>query len=419
VNLTLLKRVNRKNRMLAIIAVAGVTAAGTLMATSPRHDPTEVQEKAWPVSAQVIEPQTLSPEVRVFGRVETPHHAQLTSAVSATVQTVNVSEGQTVKKGQVLLNLDDADEQLRYQQRLADTDQAAAELATTESELDSCTEVLAQMRQLLALSQAKVRRLEKLQQNRLVAVEKLEETRALVARQAIETAQQQLKVDNHPQRLAAAQAKLDRARALLEEQDLRLSRTVILAPFDGRISNLSVSPGNRVMEGQQLIALYDTSALQVRVSIPRDDALPIREAMASARPVKAVVTTEAGDVALKLHQLAAEVRRGSAGVEALFRIDSEASSLEVGRAVDVTVTLPAVEQVAAVPVHSVYGEDRIYTIVDGRLQGIQVTSVGQRTNAAGQLELLLSAPALRNATPVLTTTLPRASDGLLVNVVNG
>ena len=125
-----------------------------------------------------------------------------------------------------------------------------------------------------------------------------------------------------------------------------------------------------------------------------------------------------GPISLRLDQLAAEVQRGSAGVEGLFSLPARVAGLELGRAVDVTITLPALKQVAAVPVHSVYGDDRIYTIVDNRLQAVPVTTLGQRTNAAGELELLLSAPSLRAAMPVLTTTLPQASDGLLVNVIN-
>ena len=179
-NLNLLERVSRKNRVLAVIAVTGFTATGTLMATGPSHDANELQEKAWPVSATLIQPQTLSPEIKLFGRVETPHHAQMTSALTATVQTINVSEGQAVRKGEVLLNLDDADERLRYEQRLADANQAAAELQSTEAELDSCTAVLEQLRELLALTQAKVRRLEQLHRNQLVAAERLEDRSGLL-----------------------------------------------------------------------------------------------------------------------------------------------------------------------------------------------------------------------------------------------
>ena len=74
--------------------------------------------------------------------------------------------------------------------------------------------------------------------------------------------------------------------------------------------------------------------------------------------------------------------------------------------------------VVGVPVQSLYGEDRIYTISDGRLQAITVASFGQRSDSAGNYQLLVQAPELQAGTPIVTTTLPRASTGLRVAVIN-
>jgi multidrug efflux pump subunit AcrA (membrane-fusion protein) len=418
-NFNLHKRISRKNRLLVLIACGGMAATGTLMATAPRHDDVQAQEKAWPVSARLVEPADLSPELRLFGRVETANHAQLTAAVTATVQNVNVSEGERVHKGQVLLILDDADEQLHYQQRLADTEQAAADLESTRAQLDNDQQVLSHMRELLELSRAKRARHETLRQSNVMALEQLEDTRVQLARQAILTAQQQLKVDDHPQRLAAAQARLNRTQALLQEQELTLSRTIILSPFEGRISEITVAPGERVMEGQQLLSLYDTDALRVRATIPGSNVVDVKRALREGAPIYARIASAEGVTQLRLKQLAGEVRRGSAGVDGLFEIRSEKVFLELGRAVDMTIVLPVLEQVAAVPVRSIHGDDRVYTIVDGRLQAIAVSNMGQRVNSAGELEILLRAPELQTATPILTTSLPRASSGLRVEVISG
>ena len=55
---------------------------------------------------------------------------------------------------------------------------------------------------------------------------------------------------------------------------------------------------------------------------------------------------------------------------------------------------------------------------EGRLHAITVTRVGQRLDREGNFQLLLQAPELQAGTPVLTTTLPRASTGLRVAVIN-
>ena len=409
---------SRKNRYLALVTLVGLAATTTLMATAPQHDASSVEEKIWPVTTMQVKAAELSPELRLFGRVETPHHAQLTAAVTATVTAVSVLEGELVEEGQILVVLDDADEQLRTQEAATDVAEAQATLESTRRQHAVDVEVLQHMRQLYELTVAKRDRLQKLQRQNLVAAEQLEDTRAAVARQAIELAGQQLKVDSHPQRLEIAEVTLERARTLLEQQELRLARTLVTAPFRGRISSVDVSPGDRISEGQMLVRVYDTDALQVRVTIPGAVVEPIRQALERGDTIAARYGSGSGRP-LQLGQLAGAVSAGRAGVDALFHVSGDGDALELGRALDVTVVLPPLPEVAGIPLQSLYGDDRVYTVVDGRLQGVEVETLGQRRDASGQLQLLVRAHSAGLDSELLTTSLPQASTGLRVSVING
>lgn len=411
-------KLSRKNRSLALVCFVGLAATTTLMATAPQHDASVVEEKAWPVTTMEVVTDDISPELRLFGRVETPHHAQLTAAVTATVNVVNVREGELVEKGQILVVLDDADETLRLDQAATDVAEARASLESIRQQQAVDVEVLEHMRQLYELTLAKRDRLQKLRKQNLVAAEQLEDTRAAVARQAIVLAEQQLKVDNHPQRLAIAAVSLERAEALLQQQELRLARTRVVAPFRGKVSSVDVSPGNRVSDGQMLLSVYDTAALQVRVTIPGPASESIRQALERGETVAARYGAGVGQQ-LQLEQLAAKVSGGRAGLDALFRVTGDGDRLELGRALDVTVVLPPLQQVTGIPVQSLYGDNRVYTVVDGRLQGIGVETLGRRRDASGQLQLLVRADSGALASALLTTSLPQASTGLRVNVING
>ena len=85
--------------------------------------------------------------------------------------------------------------------------------------------------------------------------------------------------------------------------------------------------------------------------------------------------------------------------------------------VDLTVELSPLHSVVGVPVQSLYGEDRVYTVRDDRLQAITVASLGQRIDSEGNYQILVRAAELRAGTPLLTTTLPKASTGLRVAVI--
>jgi RND family efflux transporter MFP subunit len=413
----LTSKLSRKNRVFLGILALSLVSTGTLMATAPKHDPNEVEEKAWPVSTVAPQVGTLVPQLNLFGRVETPNHASMSAAVEAPVLQLLVREGEYVKTGQTLLRLDSAEEVLRLQQRQADLRDAEAALATLQRQMATERDVLAHMRDLNALTQAKAERLRKLNSQSLVATERLEDTLQEVARQGIEFSLQQALVDNHPHRLAQAEAAVSRSRAQWLDQQLMVERTEVKAPFDGRVSRLAVSPGDRVRPGQELVSLYDTGALQVRVPLPSSSLALLKDALARGE----TITAHLGGPGFtaELTELAGEVRSGSSGVDGIFRVVQSAGQLELGRAVDVSIELPAVHNAIALPLHSLYGNRRIYLVEQQRLVGHEVTTLGQRLDSNGELQVLVSAEGLGEGDAILSTNLPKATTGLRVQVING
>lgn len=75
-------------------------------------------------------------------------------------------------------------------------------------------------------------------------------------------------VAKEPQ-LAAAHARLDADRADLKKALLNLERTVLTAPFNGRVSRKSVDIGQYVTPGQPLARLFSTEA--VEIALPLED----------------------------------------------------------------------------------------------------------------------------------------------------
>lgn len=78
-------------------------------------------------------------------------------------------------------------------------------------------------------------------------------------------------VAKEPQ-LAAAQARLEADRADLRKAVLNVERTVLQAPFDGRISEKNVDIGQYVSLGQTLASLYSIETVEIVIPL-EDDAL--------------------------------------------------------------------------------------------------------------------------------------------------
>ena len=68
--------------------------------------------------------------------------------------------------------------------------------------------------------------------------------------------------------LDAAQAALDRDKAVVAEAELALSRTLVRAPFDGIVRDESLAVGQFVAAGQTLGKLYASDAVEVVVPLP-------------------------------------------------------------------------------------------------------------------------------------------------------
>ena len=123
---------------------------------------------------------------------------------------------------------------------------------------------------------------------------------------------------------------------------------------------------------------------------------------------------------LDLARLSRSVKSGQSGLDAFFEIESaEQTTLpEIGRVVALTVTLPLEEDVVALPVQSIYENDRIYRVEDDRLRAVNVSRVGDYLDAEGHYRVLVRAPELRSGQTIVTTQLPRAISGLLVAPLN-
>ena len=198
---------------------------------------------------------------------------------------------------------------------------------------------------------------------------------------------------------------------------LDLQRTRVKAPFAGRISAVNVSPGDRVRAGDALLNLFDAQALELRAQVPSRYLASLRSGLQNEQPASATATV--GDTNLQAHldRLGAQIERGRAGADALFIIDKEqGGSLELGRTVELDVSLPIIDKVVPIPAEALYGTDDIYLLRDSRMHVIKVQRFGEYVDKDGQRRLLVKSDEIKGEDQIITTQLPSAVDGLKVRI---
>lgn len=187
-------------------------AAEPAAAVAPQAQPGGGQ--GGPVSVEVAQVKTmaLQDDAQAVGTLRSRQSVSLRPEVAGRIVLINFAEGQRVRKGQLLVQLDDVLQK-------AELSQAQAQLSIARANLKRNEELVAQA---------------------FVAQRVLDESRA-----ALQVAEAQV---------ALAQA--------------RLSRMRVVAPFDGTVGLRNINLGEYVKDGADLVNLEDTSQLTVDFRLP-------------------------------------------------------------------------------------------------------------------------------------------------------
>jgi multidrug resistance efflux pump len=405
-------------RLLPIaLLLAGAAATAVLVSSRPKPQALEVQEKEWIVATMSAQPQRLSPTLTLYAQVESPRSATLRAAVNAEVVEVIAREGDDAKSGTLLVKLDPSDAQWQVALREADVAELRAELGSEELRVATDRAALQHEVTLAELAQKAVERAQRLSSRDLGSAAGLDEAKQDAARQAMSVDNRRFAIAGHQSRVAALNARLTRALALESVAHLDLQRTQISAPFDARIAAVSVAPGDRVRVGDALLEVFDSRSLELRAQIPGSYLASLRAGLAAGQPAPATAMVDGKMVHARLDRLGARIESGRAGADALFRVDSAtASTLELGRTVQLSVALPSVDNVVPIPTEALYGSDQVYLLIDSRMHLIKVQRVGEVVQADGSHRLLVKSEQLDADAKIIVTQLPGAVDGLKVRV---
>ncbi len=404
-------------RGLVAVIILAVAIAGYIWLNNSAHTtpPQARQTPAVKVKTLSVSKQSLSPEVTLYGRLESPVASTLTAAIDADVETLHVLEGDTVDSDSLLLSLDDTEAEILRRQREADVAEINAQIATEQAQLKNNRALLATQQRLLDLTRKAVERAQTLQDRKLGSQALIDEAAVSQQQQQLSLQQLQFAIADQPLRIAALQASLQRTEALLDQAKVNVSRTQIRAPFAGRIADVQVAVGERVRTGDPLLQLYDPQRLELRALIPSHYLNAVQQAFNSGQKVVGTALVNGRDYQFTLRQLAGAVQADSGGREGLFQVQDNDELMALGSFVSLQLKLPPQDDLIGLPFSALYGLNTVYRITDNRLEALNVEKIGERLLASGEQQILIRSPLLNNGDRLITTQLPNAISGLLVN----
>lgn len=387
--------------------------AVVLIVSRDRSAPLERPERAYSVDVKSAARQTLRPTLELFGSVQSPQNAQLSAGVDGLIMAVNVLDGESVAAGQVLMLLDDRDVRLDLQQADADLREVQAKRAFARVRLERSRQAFEKEQELLQLTETRQVRAQQLQGEGLLSQADLDTTAENLKRQQLAVNQAQLTVEEVEIQLTELAAQASRAEALRDQARLDLERTEVRAPFDGVVSELEISQGNRVRADDPLLRLQNPATIEVRAQIPARYAAAITQGLAAGEAMPALVQAGEHSITGELARISGQTREASGGVDSFVRFATPPRALRLGSTVRVYLDLPPQDNVIALPAEALYGRNQLYKLVDDRMQMVEVERVGERAHPVGGTEVLVRSSRLADSDQIVITKLANAADGLL------
>lgn len=228
---------------LGIVAVAAVV--GVVAARARGGD------KATEVRIESVQKRDLVASVTASGQVQPVTKVDVAADISGRIVRLAVKEGEIVKKGQFLLEIDPA----QYQ----------AAVQRSEAALASAKASAAQARANLLQAQRNYER----------SLEIKKSNAALISEESLE--QLKTAVEVNTALYEAATQNADQSAASLREARSNLARTTILAPMSGKITRLAVEQGETAVPGTfnkdaaTLLTIADLSVFETKVKVDETD----------------------------------------------------------------------------------------------------------------------------------------------------
>lgn len=179
----------------------------------------------------------------------------------------------------------------------------------------------------------------------------------------------------------SAKAQVLAAEAGLETARLDLVRAGFSLPFDGRIVEVSVAPGQKVTASQNYGRAYAFDAIEVRVSFPPDDLAVLPDVEGTAATISAEVlgrTVELPGVVSRLDGEISRTTRMATLIVRLERQDVIDHNLLPGTFATISLQGPVIANVAEVPNAALQARDQVWTVIDGELHLTEDVTVIQR-----------------------------------------
>ena len=220
------------------------------------------KEKPTEVDFVKVGKSDITETVSASGKIQPEIEVKITPDVPGEIIGLYVKEGDSVKKGQLLLKI-------KPENYLSVVERSEAVVNQTKAGAEQSKSVQAQSEVRLLKAQQEYNRQKRLFEEKVISASDMElaETNLKVAKQEIESAKANVE---------AANFNIRSAEAGLKDAKTNLYKTTVYAPMNGIVSKLAIELGERVvgtsqMSGTEMLRIANLNNMEVRINVNEND----------------------------------------------------------------------------------------------------------------------------------------------------
>jgi RND family efflux transporter MFP subunit len=250
------------------LARPGEASAGSSTDSARLLDQT-TEAVSLPVKVAAAQRGDLIIRLKFPGEAYSEKKVVLKAEISGTVKSFHIFEGKEVREGELLVEIDDREYQLRLESKEAQRLRHLSEIYMEKRFESPATESVPVLPEKLDRARADLDKATELLSKGLISREEFEKAKRGHELSLIEAGEKKEEVMAAVKGLTQAEVEVKIAR-------LELEKTRILAPFSGIITDIKISPQEQVSAGHELFTLVDIHKIKVKAHVLESEAGKIK-----------------------------------------------------------------------------------------------------------------------------------------------
>ncbi len=345
--------------------------------------------------------------IKSFGNVQSKEEINFISAVSGDIvyKDEKLIEGNFIKKGVLLLKIDDKEYKLNIKNLQAQISGVVASKKELEVELLSTKSLLEIEEQRLALDKKELEKYKRLKTHVSDSTLSQYKNQVLARQNSVQNLLG--KLETLPLKIKASQANIKALETQKEIAQISLDDCNIYMPFDGIVYDIDVQNKEFINKNQKLFQAYDSSKMQIELEISVSELSKFKD-INDLEDIKAQLYSSSLDKNFKSSfvNISKNINEKTRTLSLLFKIEEP---IYKGVFLDAEVVAKQYKDVISIP-KNIYKNEKVAIVLDGRLHFKDVKIIDENIDS-------YIVEGLQEGDNLIISNLPDAIEGMKLKVV--